>query len=98
VDVLLFDAKRATERATEVAAALIETLDDARVLQSAGWNDPELVAIIHRARDLQERFRSLVAVAGPQGDGELAAICASTGVIVAHLWQSLAGRARRRAA
>jgi len=73
------------DRATGVAAALLETLDDARRLIGAGWTDPELVEAAERAGDLQARLHALVARAAPAANDALAAICAATGVLVASL-------------
>ncbi len=73
------------DRATGVAAALLETLDDARRLICAGWTDPELVEAAERAGDLQARLHALVARAAPAANDALAAICAATGVLVASL-------------
>jgi hypothetical protein len=81
VNARIYDA----EYACEVAAALVETLDDARLLARSGFIDADLVAASVRAHDLQTRFRALVTLAGREADERLAAICASTEVFVTHL-------------
>lgn len=73
------------DRATGVAAALLETLGDARELIGAGRGDPELVEATARACDLQARFAALVARAAPTANDALAAICSATEVLVAAL-------------
>lgn len=71
--------------AVRIAVALLETLDDARVLLGAGRNDAEFVAAAERARDLQARFAARVARTGPATSEALEAVCAATGEIVARL-------------
>jgi hypothetical protein len=71
--------------AVRIAVALLETLDDARILTGAGRRDAELRATTERARDLQARFAARVAQIGPTACEALSAVCAATGQIVARL-------------
>lgn len=71
--------------AVRIAAALVETLDDARILSGAGRGDAEFLATAERARDLQARLAARVAQIGPAASEALAAVCAATGQIVARL-------------
>jgi len=78
------------DRATGVAAALLETLGDARELLGVGREDPDLVETTARACDLQARLHALVARAAPTANDALASICAATGVLVAALQERVA--------
>ncbi len=71
--------------AVRIAAALLETLDDARTLTGAGRTDAEFREAAERAHDLQARFAARVAQIGPAASDALAAVCAATAQLVAWL-------------